>query len=258
MSMFNRLLASVGIGAAKVDTLLEQGRLAPGDEVRGVVRIKGGQVSQQVEGIRLTLMTQYLKESNDHKHWVNYELDRFRVTGSFELSANESKEIPFSIVLPLHTPLTIGQAPVWLKTELDIASAIDPSDNDRIEVIPNVEQSIVLDAVNRLGFRLRKAECEYASRLGVGMPFVQEFEFVPTSYFRGDLDELEVIFYPRGDELELLLQIDRRARGMGGWLAEALDTDETFVRYRLPSAEWRRLGAEGVSEQLSDLIRRYI
>ncbi|WP_028544738.1 sporulation protein [Paenibacillus taiwanensis] len=258
MSMFNRLLASVGIGNAKVDTLLEHARYAPGDQVQGVVKIVGGQVAQQVDGIRLTLMTQYLKESNDHKHWVNCELARYRVSEAFTLQPNEQRDFPVHIILPQQTPLTIGKAPVWLKTELDIASAVDPSDHDRIEIVPSVEQSIVIDALNRLGFRLRKAECEHAPRLGHSYPFVQEFEFVPTSYFRDELDELEVIFYPTEHQLELLLQIDRRARGLGGWLSEAMDTDESFVRYRLSRDEWRRLGAEKVSTQLVELIRKYV
>ncbi|SMG50580.1 sporulation protein [Paenibacillus aquistagni] len=258
MSMFNRLLASVGIGNAKVDTLLEHSRYAPGGEVRGVVKMQGGQVSQKVDGIQLSLLTQYVRESNDNQRWETFELSHYRISDAFTLQPNESKEYPFTIQLPYATPLTIGQAPVWLKTTLDIASAVDPNDNDRLEIIPNVEQSIVIDALNRLGFRLRKADCEYAPRIGGHHPFVQEFEFVPTSYFRGDLDELEVIFIPIDGQLELLLQIDRRARGIGGWLTEAMDMDETFVRYRLPHDEWRRLGAEGVSAELAELIRRYI
>ncbi|WP_195574501.1 sporulation protein [Paenibacillus sp. 1001270B_150601_E10] len=258
MSMFNRLLASVGIGSAKVDTLLEHSRYTPGGQVKGVVKMQGGQVSQQIDGIRLSLQTQYVRESNDTKRWETYELAHYRVSDAFTLQPNEQKEYPFTIQLPQATPLTIGQTPVWLKTTLDIASAVDPNDNDRLEMIPSVEQSIVIDALNRLGFRLRKADCEYAPRLGGHLPFVQEFEFVPTTYFSGDLDELEVIFIPVDGQLELLLQIDRRAKGFGGWLSEAMDMDETFVRYRLPYEEWRRLGAEGVSAELAELIRRYI
>ncbi|TVX88226.1 sporulation protein [Paenibacillus agilis] len=258
MSLFNRILASVGIGSAKVDTLLERNRYAPGEQVSGVVKIQGGQVQQQVDAIHLKLMTQYTKESNDTKHQVNHELVRFQVSSAFTLQANEVRELPFTIVLPPHTPLTIGRAPVWLKTELDIANAVDPSDNDLIEIAPKVEQSIIIDALNRLGFRLRKAECEYAPRLGGAVPFVQEFEFVPTTYFKGDLDELEVIFYPKEHELEILVQIDRRAKGLGGWLAEAMDMDETFVRFNLPNDEWKRLGPDGASNHLSNMIRRYI
>ncbi|UHA75014.1 sporulation protein [Paenibacillus sp. 481] len=258
MSMFNRMLASIGIGSAKVDTLLEKARYAPGEEVRGVVKLNGGQVAQQIDGIRLQLMSQYVKEVDDRKTTYQHELARFRVSDAFSIQASEAREIPFSFILPSNVPLTIGTAPVWLKTELDIPSAIDPTDNDRIEVVPTVEQSIIIDGVNRLGFRLRKAECEYAARLGGSLPFVQEFEFVPTSHFRGDLDELEIMFFTTEQGIELLIQIDRRARGFAGLFAEAMDMDETFVRYRRSLKELRELGAEGFSQELADIIRRHL
>ncbi|MGE7055864.1 sporulation protein, partial [Paenibacillus glucanolyticus] len=36
MSFFNKMLASVGIGAAQIDTHLEKSSYYPGEEVRGV------------------------------------------------------------------------------------------------------------------------------------------------------------------------------------------------------------------------------
>jgi sporulation-control protein len=45
MPFFKRILASVGIGGAKVDTRLEDSRYFAGNEVRGVVYIQGGSLS---------------------------------------------------------------------------------------------------------------------------------------------------------------------------------------------------------------------
>jgi len=39
MSFFNKVLASVGIGAATVDTKLERDVVMPGEEIKGVVEI---------------------------------------------------------------------------------------------------------------------------------------------------------------------------------------------------------------------------
>ncbi|MCE5168582.1 sporulation protein [Paenibacillus profundus] len=258
MSMFNRFLTSIGIGAAKVDTMLERGRYAPGEEVRGVVKIRGGQGAQHMEGIRILLMTQYTREADCIRQCIHCELQRYDISEAFTIDANETRDVPFSIVLPPQTPLSIDNTPVWLKTELDMTSALDPTDNDRIELIPSVEQSIVIDAVNRLGFRLRKAECEYAPRLGGRYPFVQEFEFVPTSYFRGDLDELEMVFLGTEQQLGLLIQIDRSARSAAGWLNEVAATDESFTTFRLTNTEWRMLGAEGFAGELAERIRRML
>ncbi|WP_461671282.1 sporulation protein, partial [Mycobacterium tuberculosis] len=73
-------MASVGIGAAKVDTLLERASYSPGEDVRGVVRIYGGSVDQQIDGIDLSIMTYYIKEVNDSKMKKNVELGKVRIS----------------------------------------------------------------------------------------------------------------------------------------------------------------------------------
>ncbi len=104
MSFFNKVLASVGIGAAKVDTKLVQDTVTPGGEIKGVVEIRGGNVEQKIDAIYLSIHTTYLKESDDKKYTVTGLVDRFQITASFNLRANERKEIPFSFILPLDTP----------------------------------------------------------------------------------------------------------------------------------------------------------
>ena len=254
--MFNRFLASIGIGSANIDTLLEKAQYSPGEEVRGIVRIRGGSVEQRIETISLSFMTEYIKESDDNKYRQHGEVARFHVSSPFTVQAGENRDVPFSFILPYQTPVTIGRAPVWIKTELDVRGGVDPGDNDRIDVLPTAQMNTILQALDRMGFRLRKAECEYAYKLGGRVPFVQEFEFVPTTQFRGQLDELEVIFYGGERELELLLQIDRRARGLSSLFAEAMDMDESFVRARF-SNEQLAAGPNAIAHQLSDIIGRY-
>ncbi|WP_202915191.1 sporulation protein [Paenibacillus paridis] len=255
--MFNRFLASIGIGSAKIDTLLEKARYSPGEEVRGVVKIQGGSVEQKIETIQLSVMTEYIRESNDNKIKQHGEVGRYQVSAPFTLQSGESREVPFSFRLPHQTPLTIGRAPVWVKTELDVRGGIDPGDNDRIDVIPTAAMNTVLEALGVIGFRLRKAECEYSSRLGGKMPFIQELEFVPTTQFRAQLDELEVMFYPSDHELELVLQIDRRARGLSSFFAEAMNMDESFVRTRFTNDQLAA-GPQVIARQLTDIISRYV
>ncbi|WP_274361827.1 sporulation protein [Paenibacillus thermotolerans] len=258
MSFFNRMLASIGIGAAQVDTLLDKQRYAIGEEVRGIVKLRGGNVDQHINTIYISVMTQYAKEIDDRKVYNTGEVGRFLVTDPFTLAAGEVKEIPFSFLLPSGTPLSVGRTPIWLKTGLDISSSVDPTDDDRIEVSPSAEMRTVLDAVSELGFQLRKADCEYAPRLGYGA-FAQELEYYPVSGpFRGKLDELEVIFVPNrsGGPLEVLLQIDRRVRGLASLFSEAMDLDESFVRVRLDAALLSG-GARAVAGELESVIRRY-
>ena len=65
--MFKKLLASVGIGSAKVDTQLVSDQLLPGEEVRGKVVIQGGGAEQQIEKINLFVMTEAVREKDDRK-----------------------------------------------------------------------------------------------------------------------------------------------------------------------------------------------
>ncbi|WP_423798846.1 sporulation protein [Neobacillus sp. SAB-20_R2A] len=255
MSLFNKMFASVGIGAATVDTKLEKDTYMPGETVKGVVEIKGGKVDQQIDEIYLALNTTYLKESDDRKYTVTATIDRFRITTPFKINVNEKREIPFTFQLPYDTPLSIGRSKVWVSTGLDIKGAVDPGDKDYLKVVPNQLMSAVFDAVDSLGFRIREADCEEAPRRLRGrLPFVQEFEFVPVSgSFRGRLDELEVVFFPAGNGgLDLMFQVDRKARGLSGLFSEALGTDETNVRMTVTNSD-----IPSLRQQIQNVIGRY-
>jgi len=255
MSLFNKVFASVGIGAAEVDTKLEKDTYMPGETVQGVVVIKGGKIDQQIDEIYLALNTTYLRESDDRKYSVTATIDRFRLTTPFTIQAKEKKDIPFSFQLPYDTPLSIGRSKVWVTTGLDIKGAVDPSDKDYLKVMPNSLMSAVFNSVEQLGFRIREAECEEAPRRLRGrLPFVQEFEFVPTSgLFRGRLDELEVVFFPAGNgTLDIMFQVDRRARGLSGLFSEALGTDETNVRLTITNED-----IPSLQQKIQNAIQRY-
>lgn len=255
MSFFNKVLASVGIGSAKVDTKLEKDSAVPGEALRGVVEITGGSTEQKIDDIYLSLNTTYIKESDDKKYTVSGLIDRFRLAQSFTLAANERKEIPFTFNLPADTPLSLGKTKIWVTTGLDIKNAVDPADKDYIRVAAAPLMDSVLNAVSSMGFRLREAECEQAPhRLLRRLPFIQEFEFVPVSGpFRGKLDELEVVFFPLSNgETEVMMQVDRKARGIGGFLAEALEMDETFVRFTVTNAD-----IPYMQQKLQSVIAKY-
>jgi sporulation-control protein len=231
--MIQKVLASIGIGNAKVDTKLHRERLTAGDVVSGVIEVVGGNVEQQIDTIYLTLYTTFVKEANDTKIYDKAVVARFTVSEPFTIREGEVREIPFSFNLPYTTPLTRGKTKVWIQTELDIKLAVDPSDKDMIQVLPSPLAANVLEAIRQLGFRMISAECERAPyTMKTPMPFIQEFEFsARNSPFTRYLDELELTFINQSSaHVELLLQIDRKARGLGGLFAEALDIDETFVR----------------------------
>lgn len=255
MSFLNKVFASVGIGAAKVDTRLEKETFMPGEEIRGIVQISGGNTEQSIDEIYLSLNTTYIKEADDKKYTATAQIERFKLTHSFVIKENEKKEVPFSFRLPLETPLSLGKTKVWVATGLDIKNAVDPGDKDYLTIIPSRLMEGVFNAVSDMGFRLREAECEQAPRhLRRELPFIQEFEYVPVSGpFRGRLDELELVFYPRSEkEIEVMIQVDRRAKGLGGLLSEAMGMDETYIRMNV-----RESDLPGLKNMMEHAIERY-
>ncbi|WP_068774229.1 sporulation protein [Paenibacillus sp. FJAT-26967] len=257
MSFFQRMLASIGFGSAQVDTRLSKSCYYPGEEVEGVVHIRSGQIEQHIEEIYISLVTQYKREANDRTVTETREIAKYLVSDPFTLRPNEETEVPFRFRLADHTPLTVGRTPVWFSTGLDISSAIDPNDSDRIEVIPSPDMQVVFDALSELGFRLREADVQQSSRYGGRIGLIQEFEFVPTGHFRSDLDELEVIFLPASEGTELLIQIDRRVRGFGSFISEAFDADESLVRLRIHPDDLQS-GSGHIANILAHLIQDHI
>ncbi|AZB43205.1 sporulation protein SpoOM [Bacillus sp. FJAT-42376] len=233
MSFFNKVFASVGIGAAKVDTRLHDVNVRAGEEVQGIVAIKGGKTNQEIAEIYLSVMTAYVKEADDKKYTQTAVIAKVKINEPFVITPDEHKEIPFRFVLPEDTPVTYGKSKIWIHTGLDIKNAVDPSDQDALHVHPGPVQQEVFNALGELGFQLRNAENEAApARLRKRLPFVQEFEFYPyQGPFQGKLDELEVVFTEVSNErAELVMEIDRRAKGLSGLFSEMLEMDETSVR----------------------------
>ena len=151
------------------------------------------------------------------------------------IGPEEEKEIPVSFMLPEHTPITLGKTNVWVTTGLDIQKALDAGDKDYIDVVPNGLVTPVFDNLFKMGFEMTEATCEaVSSNIRKDPPFVQEFEFKPSDGpFRGKLDELELVVYSDGDCIELVMDIDRKARDLGSLIDEMHGMDETRVKITL-------------------------
>lgn len=253
--MLNKLLQSIGIGSARVDTILSDTVCVPGGSISGEVRIYGGNSPQEIETIYLSLMASYEVEVDDSKVKYAADLNCVRLTDRFSVQANQELVMPFSISVPLNTPASIGKGQVWVETGLDIKSAIDPQDRDPLEVRVHPLIEAFIAAAERVGLRLYKVDCEKANRhnAGNGLPFVQEFEFKTFGgEFHGRLDEIEAVFLLGDTNARVTLQIDRRARGLASMLSESMGTDESYTSISYSQADIARLDV-----LLADAIRRY-
>lgn len=256
MSIFNKVLASVGVGNARVDTKLNDSAFVAGELISGVTEVVGGNTSQNVDSIYIKVYTTYERESNDNKYTDSVAIYSHKLNEPFTIEKGEKKAFPFSFNLPLITPVTMGRTRVWLQTGLDIKNAVDPGDKDIIEIRPNAFVQAGLTAAQNLGLKLRKVDCEEAPRAYRGItPFVQEFEFfVASGPFRGKFDEIELTFIPKGlDQVELLIQVDRKVRGLGSLFSEALNMDESYIRMTLSKTDLSSL-----ESRLNQEIARYV
>ena len=233
--MFKKLLSSIGlVGGAKVDTRLVSESFVPGEQVGGEIFISGGENAQKFDRIYLDIVTRYKHDDSVREH----SLAHHEAQGHLTVGSGEEKAIPFSFALPYETPLSIGRGSVSVKTGLEVPNAIDPSDTDEIRVTPTPMQQAVLDAADRLGFYLQQVETEYSPRKGAPLPFVQQLEFKPRSgRFAGHVEELELVFKQRAGELEVLVELDRRARSLGGFLESAMEMNERFDVLRITPAD---------------------
>ncbi|WP_047049392.1 sporulation protein [Vibrio mexicanus] len=244
MSFFKKTLASFGIGSASVDTVLKQEVVYPGQKVSVTIHVYGGSTAQEVDNINLELCCQYVKEvpasgkENDHSGRTRrvkkkHVLSKWSLPYAFTIEPGDTRDFDVELEVPINTPVTLGDAKVWLDTGLDISMAVDPTDKDILTVRPDALMDGIFTAFEEQGLRIRQVECEAVS--GFELPFVQEFEFVPTTGpFHGRWRELEIVAHRDGNDLKLWFEVDRNRTGMKGMLASMLGLGELKRELTLP------------------------
>ncbi len=214
--MFKKLKASLGIGSAKVDTILDEMSVFQGATLTGSVHIIGGDVEQQIDAITVKLNTEIKVEAGDSVSYQTFTIDQLKAVEPFVIQPNEEKQVPFQLKLHDETPITLvsalkNQCHVWLETTLDIDFAMDPRDRDYIEVKPLPVASRVIQAIEQAGFSMVKADVEkgflrggsFSSRSG----FYQELEFRNNGFI--STKEIELSFILEGQVMHCLAEIDR-------------------------------------------------
>lgn len=245
--MFGKLKASLGIGAAKVDTVLESMSLFQGETLKGVVHIQGGDVEQQIDAINLKLCTEMKVESDNGVSYQNFVIGKLQAVQPFTIQPNENKQVPFEMKLDDETPITALKAlknlcHVWVETSLDIDFAIDPKDRDFIEIKPLSVAAKVIAAIENAGFSMVKADVEkgylrggnFSSKSGC----YQEIEFRNNGFV--NKKEIELSFILEGGVMHCLAEVDR-AMSMRG---------DQYVSFTLP------LGAS--DSEISNAVNRVL
>ena len=224
--MFKKLLASVGIGKAKVDTYVLSESLRPGGECELNVVIRGGgSVAQDINGLTLSLCTNAKSETEmgdtEVTTYHTKVISSMALTPqdfgmhSSELQPDEVFEYSLNIVLDDETPVTAfanSTSKVWIATGLDIDKGLDSSDKDFLVVHPTEFQQTILNIMEELGYRLFKVDVESGVLRGNGFQSTigcyQEFEFKGASGFFSTT-EVEISFVNTRDSVGVLLEKDR-------------------------------------------------
>jgi sporulation-control protein len=228
---FKKLLASLGAGGADVETVLADVNVVPGGVVRGQVHIKGGSIDQQVEALSVGLQATVEVESGDSEFRQNIEFTKVQLGGALALAARAEHTVPFSMPIPYETPITaIGGQPIrgmniGVRTELEIAKAVDSNDLDPVVVHPLPAQQAILDAFFGLGFRFKHADMERGQIRGTRqrLPFYQEMEFYAPSRYKG-VNEIELTFVADENAMDVILEMDKKP----GLFTEGSDSFRSF------------------------------
>ncbi|GAB2737621.1 sporulation protein [Streptomyces bullii] len=228
---FKKLLASLGAGGASVETVLTESNVVPGGVVQGEVRIQGGSVEQEIQGLSVGLQARVEVESGDQEVKQDIEFTKVQLGGAFTLQPNAVHAVPFTLDIPWETPITMidGQPlrgmNIGVSTELAIARAVDSTDLDPVNVHPLPAQKAILDAFIQLGFRFKNADMERGVIRGTRqkLPFYQEIEFFPPQQYRG-LNQVELSFVADEHAMDVVLEMDKKP----GLFGEGSDTFRSF------------------------------
>jgi sporulation-control protein len=248
MGFMKKMKASMGVGAAEVETDLSSPHCYPGGVVSGQVAFKGGQVEQKINFLAVHLQAQVEVEGQDSEWLENVVFHTDRLSGEFTIGPGQASSFPFQMAIPWETPITnIGGShlrgmKVGVKTELDIAGGRDAFDFDELEVLPLPVHERILGALINLGFTFTSSDVEKGRAQGSQMPFYQEIEFRPGGQYAGKINELELTFLTQPHAVEVLLELDNR----GGFFTEGNDT---VTRFSVPTSGFEATNWEEVIHQ---------
>lgn len=234
--MFKKLMASFGVGAAKVNLVLDNEMCRVGEVVKGKMVVLGGNVAQGIH----TLDVDLVMKLNIRGKEISRVVETIRVARDFRIEARDTQEIPFEHQIPLHYPLSKGSVSYSLVTKMDIAQAVDTGDADRLVVLPNREMALVFDALQALGFK---------EKIGSGKieQYGQEFEFYPTGQFAEQLKELELKFFIDQNDFRLYLELEMA----GGFMRSG---QEHHTELTIPPAVLNG----GSVQELAQTIREFL
>jgi sporulation-control protein len=193
-----------GEGGPAVQTELTVAQALPGSTLDGLVEVTGGAHRSQVGFIALTLCAKV------HGSYVDFH--RVQAVPGFTLNPGDRHSFAVTCDIPAEAPLTLEGTEIGLRTELEIAFAVDHSDLDPVHIAANPAQQHILDCMGSMGFEMVCSRLEKGILEGVpqSLPFYQEIEFLPGPGHQRRLHKLTVTFVNTDERLHVVVELDRK------------------------------------------------
>ena len=130
---FKDFLSSIGIGAMKVDTVVERPHLEEGETLNGTVYFEGGDADQEIDYIELQVIKQleeYRPDSDFHITETIVGKQSMEFAGS--VKSKETIMQQFEIVPDERWMLENPKAKLILRTIVHVDNGVDARDEDEI------------------------------------------------------------------------------------------------------------------------------
>ena len=224
MGWLKKTLARVGVGGAKAEVSVEPDDIQQGQSVIVTLNVHGGEATQQVDKITCDLCCDFMgweevrgageQGRKKQRRRITHSLLSLSLPDAFELPAGESRRFETELIVPLETPLSMGNCNVWLETCLDIPMAKDPSTKTPLTITPSLQVNAVFDVLEAHGLRIEKADCEQDERNP--KMFEQVLSWVPVSgAYKGVWRKLDLMMTYKDDTLDIGMVVHRQGEGLG-------------------------------------------
>jgi len=187
-----------------VQTELTVAQALPGGVFEGMVEVSGGAHRARVGYVALILCAKV--------HGSYLDFHRVDAVTGFTLNPGTHHTFAVTCDVPWEAPPTLEGTEIGLRTELEIAFAVDRSDLDPVHISPTPAQRHILDCMGAMGFQMVTAKLERGTLQGVpqSLPFYQEIEYLPGPAHERQLRKLSVTFVGSDERLHVVVELDRK------------------------------------------------
>lgn len=250
--MFETVLASMGMGAAKIDLRLDKEIVTTGQEVTGQIVATGGNAEQKVEGLSVYFMLKSVHARNGND--LSERIGVVDVTHEeFVIQPNETITFPFSFHCPANIPASSINTKYYFITNLEIKNAIDSHDRDFIKVLPSNRVEQFLTGFKQLGFKQ-----DWEGLVTDEQGWSQLIQYHPTTYFYGVCNQIAVYFYHNleQDTIDGVIEVGEQHTDNYSALIDMFHLDEKVSRFELTADDLST--KEKAKDKLEQIVKHML